>query len=332
MRRLKEFRKVSAALLAVIVMAVLALVLTGCGSDDDDNSGGGGGKGGDSRLVTGSGEAWITVYDDYDGEYSRGFSVKSNGELISVSYDDDDHTWYGMKIPGGWYSNGDKLIARGGPYRCYGTEVDTVTYRVSGNSLTITSVYCDKYGWSFDNDKIEEYCSRYDTSETVYTKKNGIVPVMWGVDSRLVTGSGEAWVSCDEDGCWGMIFKNNGDCIWIEEVDDTWIVYFYGGSGYGEWYAAGGRVEGIAWCGTTAESGPCTSIGFKYSVNGNTLTTISEGWRDDIVRVFTKTSGINPVQRLGKPRQESSIPKAFFERELTRKGNFEVAPRSKPRF
>jgi len=303
-------RLMAGAILAVSVVS--ALMFVGCGGSDDGDGGSGNpnspyvtpNSGGDSRLVNGSGEAWVMCeYDDYDKtERCSGVIFKSNGELVGVSYENEDKKWYGNQ--GGWSTNGNKLTVSAKTWKAWGGSVgSTVSYNISGDSLTLKSIEC------------------YDGCDTeVYIKRNGIVPVMWDIDAKLLTGSGEAWVYCDDDEwCAGYIFASDGYYKFVVKEGDSWFL-----EQRGEWEAANGRWVGLGYCNTDEnDDSYCRSVGFTYSVSGNTITIATRkrnqwGLYDDEIEfeyhTLTKTNGINPVRRLGKSRQDSGIPKSFFKR------------------
>jgi len=283
MRRLRQFRQVSAAMFAVIVMAGSALVLTGCGGDDDENGGGGGG---DNKLVNGSGEAWVECDDQWKSElgryvsgcdgyfedYTYGRIFRSNGELMSISYFEDDAAWYGTNSPGKWSSDGNNITVNGRSF----------SYSVSGDTLMMldSSRLYMVDGYLYGN-----------VDKTVYTKRNDIAPLfIWGLDSKLFTGSNEAWIECNDEGCRGLILKSNGDCGMIYKSDGSWVLAV--GITENGWKAVNGRINMHVWylqdSGYISES----SVERHYSVSGNTLTTVYRGWGEDIETVYTKTSGI----------------------------------------
>ncbi len=106
----------------LLAVAVAALAFTfSCSSDDYKDDGGGNGDR-DSRLVTGSDEAWIGLY--YDDE---GIIFWSNGEFAIIEL--YDGTW---ELSGGtWTTRGSELMLSNGSYS------ETFAYSVSGNMLTI---------------------------------------------------------------------------------------------------------------------------------------------------------------------------------------------------
>ncbi len=97
-----------------------------------------------------------------------------------------------------------------------------------------------------------------------------------GMDSKLVTGSGEAWVQCGVDGeCGGVIFRSDGRTYGIYKENGTW----YLGDG-GTWSTNGNQL-------TITTDGSVTYTE-TYSVSGNKLTLIVGGHS----YTYTKTSGL----------------------------------------
>jgi len=101
-------------------------------------------------------------------------------------------------------------------------------------------------------------------------------------DSRLVTGSGEAWIRNGSNEGW--ILNSKGEYFFIEMSNGTW---YYEDD-----------LEGVAWSasgGTLTLSDGKNAETYTYSVSGNQLTT----HRNDRTIVYVKTSGINPVHEQG---------------------------------
>jgi len=96
-----------------------------------------------------------------------------------------------------------------------------------------------------------------------------------GVSGGLFCADGEAWVRNNSGGDNGLIIRSNGQCFELE---------VHGGKWYFE--------ESF----TCSVSGDTFTIGetetYTYSVSGDQLTT----QRGNSTRVYTKTSGINPLE------------------------------------
>jgi hypothetical protein len=124
-----------------------ALLLIGCGKDDDPDNGDGG------SLILGEGEAWTgtetgtytSCYGDEkdgtqhceEGTYTRavGYVFKQNDELLRIEKDDSSGIWYGY-VTGKWSATGNKIVVTDED-----GNVDEITYKISGDTLTITIRY-----------------------------------------------------------------------------------------------------------------------------------------------------------------------------------------------
>jgi len=116
----------------LMLTAVIAVGLTGCGGDDNPNNGGGGGGNHDSRLVNANGEAWLEGSSCASAR--SGYIFKSNGDFIVL----DDYGNDYLEVAGEaatWRTDGNKLIGRS---TVSGGE-ESALYEISNGSLILTN-------------------------------------------------------------------------------------------------------------------------------------------------------------------------------------------------
>jgi len=129
----------------LMLTAVIAVGLAGCGGDDNPNDNGGNNNGGNNTggnnnnsggssggLVLGNNEAWVTSYD-YAGET----------QWVAWVFKNDGKRYSGNKVGNGdwkfsgeyetYSTSGNKLTFNSGT-----THENSMTYSISGNKLTIT--------------------------------------------------------------------------------------------------------------------------------------------------------------------------------------------------
>jgi len=119
----------------LMLTAVLAFGLTGCGGDDNPSNGGGGGGGGDGGSIVGD---WLyystTNLDDGKTEYEHEnhksvTTFKSSGEVVIVHFSRPIDIWEEWDpLVGRWSVNGSTLTI--------GSQ--SAQYQLSGDRLTIT--------------------------------------------------------------------------------------------------------------------------------------------------------------------------------------------------
>jgi len=100
----------------LMLTAVIAFGLLGCGGDDNPNNNGGGGGDAnhDSRLVNANGEAWMRGNCESEAD---NLVFKSNGKAFELAYIDGVLTV--VEDWGTWRTNGNKLIIRGSEFMQY---------------------------------------------------------------------------------------------------------------------------------------------------------------------------------------------------------------------
>ena len=102
------------------------------------------------------------------------------------------------------------------------------------------------------------------------------------LDSRLVCGDGEAWVSCEDYGdgdiCKGNILRADGSWVHLRKGNGVWSV-----RGTGRWETSGNTFALIS---ADGEKHICT-----YSISGNIMTVVENGGEPATVN---KMSGIYP--------------------------------------
>jgi hypothetical protein len=247
---------------AVVAVVFSGLVIAGCGGDDDPA--GPGNR--DSGLVTGAGEAWVNC----EASYCDGLVFLSNGTYREI-WHQSGNDWIYYHV---WDGSSHSWSTRGSNELIY-TYTEEASYTVSGNTLILGN----------DGD--------------IFTKTTGLKVEIVGSgggnsggsrDSRLVTGAGEAWMQCYDDGddeeyCWGLMFRSNGDFVGIEWDEEDGI-----------WY---GYNDGVSW----STRGNNTIIAtfretVKYALSGEdlTLTRTYYDWEDDVEEqrtyTYTKRTGL----------------------------------------
>jgi len=122
----------------LMLAAVLAVGLSGCGGDDNPNNNGGGGGNHDSRLVNAVGEAWLE--ESGCTPAVAGFILKSNGDFVNLNsrrIDDNEPYWEVVRGHATWRTNGNRFIVKDIDYG----EERSVLYEISNNSLIFTGEY-----------------------------------------------------------------------------------------------------------------------------------------------------------------------------------------------
>lgn len=127
-------------------LAMLAVVMVGCG--DDGESGGG-------SIVNAPGEAWVYCFDMMGTQVCTGYIFEADNDVI-ITYKSvgTDYKWefvYGNT----WATSGNELTVRDED----GDVMMEATYSVSGNSLTLAA----------------------DGMKSVFTRTSGVTPGEGGV-------------------------------------------------------------------------------------------------------------------------------------------------------
>jgi len=254
-----------------VILAVSALVLSGCGNNDSNPgiSSPGGGSPSGGNLVLGDGQAWIR------DSSTTGYIFRENGDFVVIWEDPADPEldweggWVGL-VQGKWSVSGGTIYLA---FNDYGGNPEPIgTYSVSGNTLDMTLL--DVHGIYKKTDNI------------TYTDIGGDIVEVTERDGRLTTGYGEAWVN-DES---GFVFEVSGafypivwdveDEIWNKAVNER-----------GSWSTHEGQLTLVS---DNEEYDPLT---FVYTVSGDVLTAGIAGGAG--TQTFTKRDDIFPRMVVG---------------------------------
>jgi ssDNA-binding Zn-finger/Zn-ribbon topoisomerase 1 len=99
---------------------------------------GGTGGGGDDMLVVGDNEAWTGCFSDEGEDHCEGLIFMENGDFINLDYDEDSDVWYGSSFSFFKYSAKNDVITLSIVVLGVQFPVDSLSYSISGNTLTIT--------------------------------------------------------------------------------------------------------------------------------------------------------------------------------------------------